>query len=88
MGLLRSAVESRLAACGQVIGPATSVFWHQGELGEAEEWQVFLKTTARKYPELEKHLIDRHPWENPEVTASVIAAGTPHYLEWLNKTTI
>ena len=43
--LARGAVEARLAAGGQVVGPVTSVFWHQGEFGTGEEWQVVLKTT-------------------------------------------
>jgi periplasmic divalent cation tolerance protein len=50
MDLLRSAVQARLAASGQVFGPAASVFWHEGELGEGEEWQVFLRTTTDRYP--------------------------------------
>ncbi|MEZ0075218.1 divalent-cation tolerance protein CutA [Planotetraspora sp. GP83] len=87
INLVRSAVEGRLAACGQVLGPVVSVFWHKGELGEAEEWQVFLKTTAAKYPELEAHLIDRHPWDNPEVTAWPLAAGSATFLEWVTRST-
>ena len=44
--LLRLAVRERLAASGQVFGPALSAFWHLGEFGEGEEWQVLLKTEA------------------------------------------
>jgi periplasmic divalent cation tolerance protein len=87
MDLVRSAVAARLAACGQVIGPVASVFWHMGELGEGEEWQVLLKTTVVRYPALEAHLIDRHPWDNPEVTASPLTAGSAAYLEWVTRAT-
>jgi periplasmic divalent cation tolerance protein len=55
--LARGAVEARLAAGSQVVGPVTSVFWHLGEFGTGEEWQVVLKTTEERYPELEKHLV-------------------------------
>src|SRR3954469_6063478 len=64
--LLNSAVKARLAAGGQVTGPAITAFWHLGELGNGEEWTVVLKTTSQRYPELEAHLIEAHPWDKPE----------------------
>jgi len=85
--LLRSAVRARLAASGQVFGPALSAFWHQGEFGEGEEWQVFLKTRADRYAELEAHLIEKHPWQNPEVTAIEISDGSEPYLRWISQAT-
>lgn len=71
----------------QVFGPAGSAFWHLGELGTGEEWQVFLWTTSDRYDELQKHLTEHHPWDNPEVTYSVIAGGSARYLEWLKRET-
>jgi periplasmic divalent cation tolerance protein len=84
--LARSAVEARLAAGGQVVGPVTSVFWHQGEFGTGEEWQVILKTTDERYPQLEKHLVERHEWTNPEIIAIPLAAGLAPYLDWVERT--
>jgi periplasmic divalent cation tolerance protein len=85
--LLHSVVRAKLAAGGQVFGPATSAFWHEGEYGEGEEWQVFFKTTADRFAELQQHIVERHPWQNPEVTAVEIAAGSPPYLEWVIRAT-
>jgi periplasmic divalent cation tolerance protein len=85
--LMRSVIQARLAAGAQVIGPVTSAFWHQGKYGEAEEWLAVFKTTADRYPELEKHLIENHPWQNPEVTAVRLAAGSAPYLEGVCTTT-
>jgi periplasmic divalent cation tolerance protein len=85
--LAQSAVEAGLAAGAQVTGPVVSYFWHLGQLGEGEEYQVTLKTTEARYPDLEAHLIREHPWDNPEVTAVEIAAGSATYLEWLDRTT-
>jgi periplasmic divalent cation tolerance protein len=84
--LARSAVAAKLAASAQVYGPVTSIFWHRGELGEGEEWQVILKTTVAWYPELEAHLLAQHPWENPEVTAVPLVAGSAAYRSWLERT--
>lgn len=85
--LARSAVETRLAASAQVVGPVISVFWHSGELGEGEEWQVLLKTSGERYSDLEAHLIENHPWQNPEITAVPLVAGSASYFAWLRKTT-
>jgi periplasmic divalent cation tolerance protein len=85
--LAASSVEAGLAAGAQVVGPVVSVFWHAGEYGEGEEWQVLLKTTEARYPELEAHLLSAHPWESPELGAVPIVAGSARYLEWLDKST-
>lgn len=85
--LAGSAVATQLAAGAQVYGPVASYFWHGGEPGEGEEWQVLLKTTAERYVELEAHLIAQHTWQDPEVTAVPLAAGSKPYLGWLTRMT-
>jgi periplasmic divalent cation tolerance protein len=84
--LLNSAVKARLAASGQVVGPAVTAFWHLGEFGNGEEWIVVLKTTTERYPELEEHLIDAHPWDNPEVSFTPLD-GSAVYLDWVRRAT-
>jgi periplasmic divalent cation tolerance protein len=84
--LARSAVAARLAAGAQIVGPVGSVFVHLGELGEGEEWQVILKTTADKFEELETHLITAHSWEKPEVVAVPFVAVSKPYGEWISAT--
>lgn len=85
--LAKSAVEARLAAGGQVVGPVTSVFWHLGEFGTSQEWQVVLKTTDERYKELEQHIVERHEWTNPEITAVPLVAGLAPYLDWVERST-
>jgi periplasmic divalent cation tolerance protein len=85
--LAGSSVEAGLAAGAQVVGPVVSVFWHEGQYGEGEEWQVLLKTTEARYAELEAHLLKQHPWDNPEVAAVPLVAGSAGYFEWLDRTT-
>jgi periplasmic divalent cation tolerance protein len=85
--LAGSAVGAGLAAGAQVLGPVVSVFWHDGQYGEGEEWQVLLKTTERRYAELEAHLLEIHSWSNPEVSALPITASSTGYLDWIDRTT-
>lgn len=85
--LAESAVREQLAAGAQVVGPVVSVFWHQGEFGTGEEWQLLLKTTVERYPALEMHLLEQHPWEKPEVVAVPIVIGSEAYLRWVADST-
>ncbi|MER5880720.1 MULTISPECIES: divalent-cation tolerance protein CutA [unclassified Streptomyces] len=84
--LAESAVRARLAAGAQIVGPVTSAFWHAGEFGTGEEYQLLLKTTDAKYPELEAHLVEHHPWDNPEVIGTAIESGATTYLAWIERT--
>jgi periplasmic divalent cation tolerance protein len=83
--LAQSAVAAHFAANAQVIGPVGAVFWHLGELGTGEEWQLLLSTTAARYPQLEAHLTKNHPWDNPAITAIPLAAGSARCLQWLEE---
>jgi periplasmic divalent cation tolerance protein len=85
--LARVAVRERLAACAQVIGPVTSWFWWQSELDRAEEWQVVFKTTTARYQALERHLLQAHSYDVPEILCLPVSAGNPAYLEWLDSET-
>lgn len=85
VALAQGAVKGRLAAGAQVIGPVVSVFWHLGEFGEGEEYRLLLSTTADRYPELERYLLDAHPWDNPEVIAVPIVHGADRCLDWIKE---
>jgi periplasmic divalent cation tolerance protein len=84
--LARLAVEAKVAASAQITGPVISTFWHQGEFGTGEEWRLVLRTQMDRYDELEKLLVENHPWQKPEVVATRIAAGSDAYLEWVRAT--
>jgi periplasmic divalent cation tolerance protein len=87
MELARSAVEARLAACGQVAGPVASMYWWDEGLERAEEWFVFLKLPADKFEELAAFLSERHSYDEPEIVATPIVAGSAAYLSWLREET-
>lgn len=85
--LARSAVQARLAACGQVSGPASSVYWWDGAVETAEEWLVLFKTTAACADALIAHVRAQHPYQVPEVISTPIVAGDPTYLAWISSQT-
>lgn len=85
--LAESAITAGLAAGGQVTGPVSSVFWHNGEFGQGEEWVASFKTTTARYADLEAHLVANHEWQNPEVTAVPLARASAAYVEWVERVT-
>jgi periplasmic divalent cation tolerance protein len=87
MELARAAVAARLAACGQVAGPVASTYWWNDELERSEEWFVFLKLPADRYDELAAFLTERHSYDEPEIVATPIIAGSASFLGWIRDET-
>ncbi|MDT0306287.1 divalent-cation tolerance protein CutA [Streptomyces sp. DSM 44917] len=85
--LARSAVEARVAACAQIEGPVTSVYWWEGEVQTDQEWRVLYKTPAARYDALEAHIRSVHTYDTPEIIAADIARGSAAYLSWLDRET-
>jgi periplasmic divalent cation tolerance protein len=78
-------VERRLAACVQIVGPIASRYRWQGEVEAAREWICLVKTEASRYAELEATIAELHSYEEPEIVATPIVAGSAGYLAWLGK---
>jgi periplasmic divalent cation tolerance protein len=81
-------VHERLAACVNVLAPCRSVYRWQGQVEEAQEVPLLIKTTAASYPALEAAIRTRHPYELPEIIAVPLAHGLPEYLAWIAEETL
>jgi periplasmic divalent cation tolerance protein len=80
-------LSARLVACGQILGPLTSRYWWNGALEQSEEYLILLKLRASAYPQCERAIRERHPYETPEILAVPIVAGSTDYLDWLRANT-
>jgi len=76
-------IEQRLAACVNILAPCRSVYRWKGAVQLDEEHPMLIKTTAERYPALEKVLREGHPYELPEIIAVPIERGLPAYLDWV-----
>jgi periplasmic divalent cation tolerance protein len=85
--LARGIVDARLAACVQIVGPIQSLYWWEGSIDEAREWQLVIKTTSERLSALEAYIKENHSYDTPEITATEITWGSREYLDWINAET-
>jgi periplasmic divalent cation tolerance protein len=78
-------VERRLAACVQVVGPVVSRYRWQGAVEEEREWQCLAKTTRAAYGAVEAAIREAHSYDEPEIIATEIVAGSSGYLAWIEE---
>jgi len=84
----RAAVDARVAACVQIIGPITSVYRWQGRIEEAEEYLCLFKAPGEAVEQLASFIRDRHPYDTPELTAVPSSWVDERYAEWARAETI
>jgi len=77
-------IEERLAACVQVAGPVSSTYRWQGKVEREREWQCLAKTEARLFAEVEAAIRRVHSYEEPEILAVPVLAGSRGYLAWVS----
>jgi periplasmic divalent cation tolerance protein len=81
--IARTLVERRLAACVNIIGPVRSFYRWQGEMHEASERTLLIKTVDRDFERLKDAIQEMHSYELPEVIAFDISRGLDAYLNWI-----
>ena len=76
-------VESRRAACVNILPRMQSIYRWQGAVESATEVPLFIKATAGNYAAVETLIRERHPYDVPEIIALPVTAGLPAYLNWI-----
>jgi periplasmic divalent cation tolerance protein len=84
--LAQHLVESGLAACVNRLAPCQSVYRWQGKIENASEIPLLIKTTASCYAAVEADILEKHPYELPEIVYVHLAGGYPAYLQWIAST--
>lgn len=78
-------VESRLAACVNVLPGLTSIYRWKGAVEKEAEVLLVIKTRQAAFEALCQALVSMHPYEVPEVVALPVGAGHAPYLAWLDE---
>jgi len=85
--IARAVVESRLAACANVIPGVASFYWWEGKVQKDSEVVLILKTRQALVDQAVAMIKDVHSYDCPCVVAFPIDGGNPDFLNWITKET-
>ena len=85
--LAEAVVESKLAACVNIMPAGQSTYIWEGKLCNETEHIAVIKTMEDRYQQLERFIQEQHPYELPEIISTQIKNGSEKYLDWINTNT-
>ncbi len=80
----RSLVEERLAACANIF-PISSIYRWKGNVEEASEFGIILKTKSHRIKAIERKVKDLHSYEVPCIVSFKLDDGSDDYLKWIKE---
>jgi NAD(P)H-hydrate epimerase len=85
--LARAIVAAKVAACVNIVPSVASVYEWKGQVEEADEDMLMVKTTFKLLPALTALVKEKHSYEVPETIAVAIVGGNRRYLQWVREST-
>lgn len=85
-GIANALVERKLAACVQA-SAITSTYRWQGAIETAREVRLMIKAKSADYDAIQACIMEMHTYQNPEVIALPLVAGSRLYLDWIDAET-
>ncbi|HMS38998.1 MAG TPA: divalent-cation tolerance protein CutA [Pyrinomonadaceae bacterium] len=82
--LARKIVETKLAACVQILPQMKSFYFWDGAIQMDAEHLLLIKTLDEKFDELEKFLQTNHSYDVPEIVAIKAEKISDSYLNWMD----
>ncbi|MDD5587173.1 MAG: divalent-cation tolerance protein CutA [Alphaproteobacteria bacterium] len=86
--IARALVEDELAACANIIPGMHSIYRHEGEVKEADEVVMIVKTRADLFEHLTERVKRLHSYSCPCIVALPLVDGSPDYLQWIEDSTL
>ncbi len=83
--LAHGILQSRLAACVNIIPGLESHYWWQGKLDQSGEVLLLIKTTKAKLKRLQKLVLEQHPYDTPEFVAFLASTVEEKYMAWVRE---
>lgn len=85
--IARKLVESRLAACVNIIPGIRSVYEWEGEIREEGEALILIKTVSENQVKIVQKIKKEHSYEVPEIIFLEVKEGEERYLRWVEQLT-
>ena len=87
LAIARALVTERLAACVNILGPATSVYTWEGKMEDAQEFVMVCKTRRTLAQPLSARVKALHSYDTPCIVTYAIESGFPPFLDWIAAST-
>ena len=81
--IARALVSKKMAACVNVLPSVRSIYRWKGEVEDAQETQLVIKSSRGLFDQVRAEIEKLHSYELAEVIALPIVDGSDGYLEWL-----
>jgi periplasmic divalent cation tolerance protein len=81
--IARYLVENQVAACVNLLEPVHSVYRWQGQVEEAQEVLLIIKTEAAFIEPIHEAIRKLHSYDLPEFLVLIPEGGGKEYLEWI-----
>jgi len=78
-------VTDKLAACINILPMMTSIYEWEGKVEHGEEHLLIIKTEQHCIEDLQKAILEAHPYELPEIVVVPIVGGFEPYLKWISE---
>ena len=85
--LAKKIIESKLAACVQILPQMTSVYFWEGKVQTEPEHQLLIKTLEEKFDELSEFIKSNHSYDVPEIVAIEAEKVSDDYVNWVRGVT-
>jgi periplasmic divalent cation tolerance protein len=85
--LARGLVDARLAACVNLVPGVRSFYRWKGNVEDDAEVQLVIKTRPERFEAVAAWLDEHHPYDEPEILALPVTAGSDTYLSWVEQQT-
>ncbi|MEE9378829.1 MAG: divalent-cation tolerance protein CutA [Candidatus Lokiarchaeia archaeon] len=78
-------VETKLAACVNIIQNIISIYRWKGKIEEDNEHLLLIKTTEENSTKIIQKVKEIHSYTEPECIGLKIEKGSETYLDWINE---
>lgn len=85
--IARRLVESRLAACVNIVGMVLSIYRWKGKVMDGKEVLLLIKSKRSSFAEVVKIVRASHSYTTPEIISIPVIEGSQDYLAWIDAST-
>ncbi len=83
--LAKGLVESKLAACVNIVPSIRSIYFWEGNICDEKELLLIIKTKRELFNKMSHWIQDNHSYEVPEVISILVSEGSRKYLDWVRE---